>query len=612
MTSSNGFSNFRTKVLAAFISVYLISWLSILGATYFNLQEQRTLAQEEVQQRFLQIYTEELNGYKNALSASLDTLTHPSRINHDFTLANKPHFLTDFEADYNTLNQRLSVTHFYFSTRERQNIARLHATERSGDIINRATTLEAENNKEITSGVELGRLGSLTFRVVKPLYTNDQLHGFVEVGRELRDIWQKAAQQLDISVQVLVRKNLLHEKDWHEGKQVFGYQSNWNTLQNYVQIGGETDNPHMQEVMKAAYEAQKHSLVDQVSIEGEVFLYSAIPLVDFSNNTIGTILFAYPQNLLAGNLLEDLGGAASASAIALLFGLAICYILLSPVARSMQNQQMVLQKKFDHRTQALFVAKEEAIQAKNDAEIANKAKSEFLSNMSHELRTPLNAIIGFSSILKNDELAEGIGEKYSGYAHDIHASGTHLLDIINDILDVSRIEAGEMELRYQYLSVSKLMHECHRMVNVRATGRSVPVIHVSYGNDMMIDADATRLKQILINLLTNAIKFTVPPGVVRFSAERAEGNTVRFIVEDEGIGIPKKEQENVLRRFGKAASNALSRQSEEGTGLGLTLVQDLIKQHGGEFTFDSEPGKGTRVTFTLPMEHEGDEDPDII
>lgn len=612
MASAGGFTNFRAKVLFSFVAVYVISWLSILGAAYFNLQDQRAREQEDIRVRFNQLYELELTAYRNAFSASLDSLTHPSRVAHSFTLANKPFFLSNFAADYANLNQRLAVSHFFFSTAERRTIARLHAPSRSGDFINRYTTVSAEQSASIASGVELGRLGSLTFRVVKPIFSNGERRGFVELGRELNEIWQTAAEQLDVSILVLVHKPLLNEGDWLEGKGIFGYQAEWNSFSEYVQIGSEMQNDLMPTVMMQALEQSEADNTGQVTLDEDIFFYNALPLADVAGNDLGRILIAYPESHLTGDLIEDLGGAASASAVALLIGLGICYALLSPVARSMQNRQVELQNEIALRTHDLFAAKEEAVLAKDTAEIANKAKSEFLSNMSHELRTPLNAIIGFSSIVKNDELSEGIGEKYASYVNDIHGSGTHLLSIINDILDVSRIEAGEMEMRFQPLPVAKIMHECHQMVNVRATDRFVPVIHDNFDTELMIEADATRLKQILLNLLTNAVKFTEPPGAVRFYAEEYETDQIRFVVEDEGIGVPKEEQPTVLRRFGKAASSALAKQREEGTGLGLTLVQDLVKQHKGSFEFESEPGRGTKVTFILPMHQEDCEFADLI
>ena len=612
MASFGGFRNFRSKVLLSFIVVYLVSWVSVLAATYFNLQEQRDSELEEIRTRFLQLYELELTNYEHAYTASLEFLTHPSRLAKSFTLENKELFLKDFSVDYANLNQRLFVSHFYFSTAERRNIVRMHAPERNGDIINRQTTIVAEQKGEITSGVELGKLGSLTFRVVKPIYSGKDLRGFVELGSELEPIWSVAAQQLDASMLVLVDKPLLNRVDWLDGKGTFGFQSEWDSFTDYVQVGSVLHDQDMLQVMNKAVEAQKTAPTGQVRIDDRAYLYRALPLTDFSGTTIGTILISFPNNVLTEDLMQDLKGAASASALALLIGLTITYILLRPAAKSMQSRQAELESEISLRTAALLSAKEEALKARDDAEVANKAKSEFLSNMSHELRTPLNAIIGFSSIVKNDELSEGIGEKYTSYANDIHNSGTHLLDIINDILDVSRIEAGEMKMRFQHLSVDKLLHECHRMVNVRATGRQVPVIHDNYGDDLWMDADATRLKQIILNLLTNAIKFTEPPGVVRFHAEQITGDFIRFIVEDEGIGIAEKDLATVLRRFGKAASSALAKQREEGSGLGLTLVQDLVKQHGGDFQFESTVGKGTKVTITLPCFQEGADVSDLI
>ena len=607
MAAGGSLKNFRAQILLAFVAVFVISWFSIIVATYFNLQEKRAAEQQEMRTHFLHTFDQEIKSYRNAFTASLEFLTHPSRIAHSFTLENKPFFLSSFAVDYANLNQRLGVSHFYFSTASRRNIVRMHAPEKSGDFINRLTTVTAENTGEIASGIEIGRLGSLSYRVVKPIYSGDQLRGFVELGRELDGIWTLIAQQLNISIQVLVNKPFLNKADWLEGKGIFGFRGQWEDMKDRVLVGSEMNGETMPEIMKAVYKKQLEHDIGQIENAGDVYLYSSVPLRDFSQAQIGTILIVYPQKLLTGDLVDDLGTAASASAIALFIGLGICYVLLTPTARNIRDRQARLEKEITHRTHDLVEAKEDAVKAKNSAEVANKAKSEFLSNMSHELRTPLNAIIGFSSIVKNDELREGIGEKYASYADDINKAGSHLLDIINDILDVSRIEAGELKMRFQRLSLTKLMHECHRMVNVRATNRLVPVIHESFDSDIMIDADSTRLKQIILNLLTNAVKFTEPPGTVRLYAEIESPTTVRIVVADEGIGIATEEQAIVLRRFGKAANNALAKQNEEGTGLGLTLVQDLVKQHGGTFSLESELGKGTRVIIRLPISQDSDD-----
>lgn len=612
MPFANGISNFRAKVLLSFVAVFVISWLSIVLTVYVNLEDERKADQEELRQRFLQIYRNELDSYFATFSAGLETLTHPSRIANSFTVANKPFFFSNFRADFSNLNQRNLATHMYFSTAERVNIIRLHAPDINGDTINRTTTLAAHQTGETIGGVEMSKLGSLAYRVVKPIFGTNGLRGFVELGRELDDIWSQAANQLDISIIIAIDKDHITQERWEKARDTFNHQADWDTHINYVEIGRAIVQPGMEDILTSIL--LDKNLQDDGSIQQneEFFHYSKIQLYDYSDAPMAIALFAYPQKLLTGDLLEELGAAASASAIALTIGLIICFLLLSPVANSMQNRQVELEKEVLRQTQDLRTANEEALQAKEAAEIASKAKSEFLSNMSHELRTPLNAIIGFSSIVKNDELGEGISSRYQSYIGNIHSSGTHLLNIINDILDLSRIEAGRLVMRFQPISTRSILHECHQMINAKATERGIAVIHDNYDETVDMDADPTRLKQILLNLLSNAVKFTDPPGTIRFYAKKISDTEVEFAVIDEGVGVSEEDQEVVLMRFGQATRSMLAKKKEEGTGLGLNLVQDLVKQHKGTFTFESTAGVGTKARFILPLQQEGAESYDII
>jgi hypothetical protein len=227
MALASGNQNFRAKVLLSFVAVFVISWLSILGATYFNLEDKRAAEQEELRLNFQQLYEQHLEGYHNTFSASLDTLTHPSRVAYSFTLTNKPFFFSSFRNEFANLNQRNLASHMYFSTAARQNIIRLHAPDFNGDIIDRQTTLAAEQSGEIAGGVEISRFGSLAYRVVKPIHASNQLRGFVELGRELDEIWDQASRQLNVSLQIYIQKDQLTEEKWREGKGIFGYYSNW-------------------------------------------------------------------------------------------------------------------------------------------------------------------------------------------------------------------------------------------------------------------------------------------------------------------------------------------------------------------------------------------------
>ena len=235
-------------------------------------------------------------------------------------------------------------------------------------------------------------------------------------------------------------------------------------------------------------------------------------------------------------------------------------------------------------------------QEKIRAEEANQSKSEFLANMSHELRTPLNAINGFSDIM-NKELFGPLGDpRYSEYVKDILFSGQHLLSLINDILDMSKIEAGKMSLNTEAMQMNDMISQVIRIVRGRADDNRLKLI---YQEDTLpeIEADPRAVKQILLNLITNAIKFTPEGGVVTVAVEpKSAGLIIR--VSDTGIGISKDDIQRLAQPFEQIDSQ--HSRKHEGTGLGLALSKSLIELHGGNFGIDSVVGQGTTVTFTLP------------
>jgi PAS domain S-box-containing protein len=232
---------------------------------------------------------------------------------------------------------------------------------------------------------------------------------------------------------------------------------------------------------------------------------------------------------------------------------------------------------------------------------ANRTKSEFLANMSHELRTPLNAIIGFSDVIKTETFGPLGNEKYVEYLNDIHQSGQHLLDLINDVLDVSAIEAGKFKLQESEILLEEAVAASLLMVKSRAEYGGVELINSVNGEALIIRADALRMKQILVNLLSNAVNFTKAGGTVTINTEIADDNSARIIVIDTGIGMDDADLAKALEKFGQAERGDLT-QSGEGTGLGLPLTIGLVEAHGGKLEISSEPNKGTTVTVHIPEE----------
>jgi len=269
---------------------------------------------------------------------------------------------------------------------------------------------------------------------------------------------------------------------------------------------------------------------------------------------------------------------------------------LNGMAASLQASVQSLERRVEERTQELQRALAELSRKGRQLEVASEHKSHFLANMSHELRTPLNAIIGFSQVLRQ-RLFGPINEKQEEYLDDILSSGHHLLSLINDVLDLSKVEAGQVELEVASFSLREALERGVVMVREPATKHGVRLsLELAPGIDL-IEGDERRLRQVVFNLLSNAVKFT-PEGGQVVVATASRDHEVLISVTDTGPGIPLDDHERIFEEFQQTDVGV---QQREGTGLGLALSKRLVELHGGRIWVESEPGQGSCFVFTVPI-----------
>ena len=270
---------------------------------------------------------------------------------------------------------------------------------------------------------------------------------------------------------------------------------------------------------------------------------------------------------------------------------------LNGMAASLQASVQSLEQRVEERTLELQQALAELSQKGRQLEVASEHKSEFLANMSHELRTPLNAIIGFSQVLRKRMFGE-INAKQEEYLDDILSSGNHLLSLINDVLDLAKVEAGQVELEVATFSLREALERGVVMVREPAVKKGVRLSLALAPDVDLVDGDERRLRQVVYNLLSNAVKFTPGGGCIDVASSRVNGE-VRVSVTDTGPGIAPEDHERIFEEFQQTDVGVDQR---EGTGLGLALSKRLVELHGGRIWVESEPGQGSRFVFTLPIE----------
>jgi two-component system cell cycle sensor histidine kinase PleC len=311
-----------------------------------------------------------------------------------------------------------------------------------------------------------------------------------------------------------------------------------------------------------------------------------------------TLMSTLPASLTISINLVVIGGTLNYALAAVTLAGEVFFVFLARQLHASELETVMHQAEKDALILELEQARTMSDEARRHAEQANIAKSQFLATMSHELRTPLNAIIGFSEVLKSELLGPHQVPQYKEYAGDIHSSGLHLLNLINELLDLSRIEAGKYELNEEAVSLIDIAEDCRRMLEIRAKAKGIELIYSSTHSLPKLWGDERAIRQVVLNLLSNAIKFTPQAGKVILTVTRSGDGGQLVSVRDNGPGIPEDEIETVLSSFGQGS--LAQKSAEQGAGLGLPIVQKIMELHQGRFDLFSKLRFGTEVIATFP------------
>lgn len=572
-------SKLKVSILAP-LALFIIALVAGFSSGVYVWQENRDAqALEKISNDFGAIFNRLISSETKMMEASLAAISRDETLIKHFVARDRDKLLSASMPLFQELREKYKITHFYFNGPDRINFLRVHQPDRYGDAINRTTARLAEQSQHVNSGLELGALGTFTLRVVLPLKVDGHLIGYLELGSEIDHVISGVRDFLGMDLYVFTPKTNLTRSNWESGVEMLGMVKNWDQLEDYV-VNAPAPIPRFLADHVNQGGLQTAGIIKDIEWGERIVSLLHKPIINALGEGTEIIVAIHDETYLNKRrskfiFLTVLIGISVGSGLFTLF-----WVILNTVEQNIRNTEKNL------------------IHAKEAAEAANVAKTQFLANMSHELRTPLNAILGFSEMMKLQAFGPLGDDKYSEYAHDIHFSGSHLLSLINDVLQISKIEAGSHNLHMETFYVPEFVRECIVISNERAVQLGVSLVNEVPQDLGAILADRRAIQQCLINILSNAIKFTHENGMVTLCASK-DARWFNFTITDTGIGIDENDLPKLAQPFTQI-ERAQTALIHEGTGLGLTITRNLVEMHGGVLIIDSELNVGTVVTIRLP------------